>query len=229
MDQADANMAQAESVAIMQLPSIPDRAEHEGGVCAAPAFTGLLERIPEVQPGRVNYCKRFRMEVELSQLPAPVLPPGYEWVPWRQTTLQSHAEALFSAFYGEIDTVVFPSLSSVSGCYCLMDAISRRSDFLPEATWLVTRDGNPCGSVQGVREQRAMGAIQNLGIKPEHRGHGLGEALLLRALEGFRNAGLARSFLEVTARNDAAIRLYRRLGFRRCKTLYKAIPGGAVV
>ena len=34
---------------------------------------------------------------------------------------------------------------------------------------------------------------------------------------------LGRAFLEVTAQNDGAVRLYRRLGFRRRKTLYKAV------
>ena len=51
-----------------------------------------------------------------------------------------------------------------------------------------------------------------------------GEALLLQALHGFCRVGLGRAQLEVTAQNDTAIRLYRRLGFRRSKTLYKAVP-----
>ena len=67
-----------------------------------------------------------------------------------------------------------------------------------------------------------LGAIQNLGIVPAHRGRGLGTCLLERALEGFRQAGLARVFLEVTADNEGAIRLYRRLGFRVVKTVFKA-------
>jgi hypothetical protein len=46
---------------------------------------------------------------------------------------------------------------------------------------------------------------------------------LFQALHGFRRVGLARAFLEVTARNDGAVRLYHRLGFRRRKTLYKAV------
>jgi ribosomal protein S18 acetylase RimI-like enzyme len=86
-------------------------------------------------------------------------------------------------------------------------------------------DGSPCGSVQGLRERSGVGAIQNLGIVPAHRGRGLGAALLLQALHGFAQAGLARALLEVTAQNEGAIRLYRRLGFRRSKTLYKAVPG----
>jgi ribosomal protein S18 acetylase RimI-like enzyme len=47
--------------------------------------------------------------------------------------------------------------------------------------------------------------------------------VLLRALHGFRLAGLSRGLLEVTAQNEAAIRLYRAVGFRRCKILYKAV------
>jgi ribosomal protein S18 acetylase RimI-like enzyme len=44
-----------------------------------------------------------------------------------------------------------------------------------------------------------------------------------RALSGFCRAGLHRAYLEVTAGNDSAIRLYREVGFRRAKTLYKAV------
>jgi ribosomal protein S18 acetylase RimI-like enzyme len=75
-----------------------------------------------------------------------------------------------------------------------------------------------------VRERKGLGAIQNLGITAAHRGQGLGEALLLQALHGFRRCGLAHAILEVTAQNEGAIRLYRRVGFRRAKTVYKAVP-----
>jgi ribosomal protein S18 acetylase RimI-like enzyme len=42
---------------------------------------------------------------------------------------------------------------------------------------------------------------------------------------GFQEAGLRRAYLEVTAENNAAVQLYRSLGFRRAKTLYKAVDG----
>ena len=100
---------------------------------------------------------------------------------------------------------------------------------MPEATWLavtVGEDGkagwSPCGTVQGIRDRFGFGAIQNLGITPPHRNRGLGTVLLFRALRGFWQAGLRRVYLEVTADNEGAVRLYRRHGFRVMKTLYKA-------
>jgi ribosomal protein S18 acetylase RimI-like enzyme len=172
----------------------------------------------------ISYVKRYKMEVDLGGLPPPLVPPGYSWAAWGEALLGAHAEALFASFHQEIDAFVFPSLGSRDGCACLMAALSRRWGFLPEATWLLQGPAGPCGTVQGVRERSGLGAIQNLGVAPAGRGRGLGQALLLQALHGFRRAGLGRAQLEVTACNDAALRLYRRLGFRRSRTIYKAVP-----
>ena len=49
------------------------------------------------------------------------------------------------------------------------------------------------------------------------------EYVLLKALEGFSGHGLGRGFLEVTAQNEPAVRLYRQVGFRARKTVYKAV------
>jgi ribosomal protein S18 acetylase RimI-like enzyme len=170
------------------------------------------------------YFKRFRMEVDLNELPPLCpLPQGYRWLAWDESLLEAHADAKFRSFYDEIDAVVFPSLSTLDGCQHLMREIRRKHGFCPEATWLIGCAEGHCGTVQGVRERSGLGAIQNLGITLPHRGRGLGRALLLQALLGFRRAGLGRAFLEVTAHNEGAIRLYRRLGFRCRKTLYKAV------
>src|SRR5258708_3386847 len=177
----------------------------------------------EAQPGRISYVKRFRMERELSDLPRPFLPPGYSFVPWSRQLLEAHAEILFASFQGEIDSAVFPSLASPLGCQFLMNEITSKSGFIPQATWLLVQGGELCGTVQGLRDRSGPGAIQNLGIKPSNRGLGLGEALLVQALHGFQNATLGRAMLEVTAQNDVAVRLYRRLGFIRRKILYKTV------
>jgi ribosomal-protein-alanine N-acetyltransferase len=178
----------------------------------------------------VTYFKRYRMEIELSGVwfQPPPLPDGYSLVPWDESLLEAHAEAKYQSFCLEIDANVFPCLGDREGCVRLMREITRREGFLAEATWLLAFRGRRarrreyCGTVQGVRESREFGAVQNLGITPTHRGLGLGTLLLHRALSGFRSAGLRRVYLEVTSQNSGAIRLYQRLGFRRVKTVYKA-------
>jgi ribosomal protein S18 acetylase RimI-like enzyme len=172
----------------------------------------------------ISYFKRFKMEINLYDAPpAPVLPEGYSWVAWDDSLLARHAEVMYECFRDEIDSVVFPSLGDRKGCYHLMSEIRQKRGFLPEATWLLACPDGFCGTVQAVSERTGLGAIQNLGVTAAHRGRGLGSGLLLQALHGFRRAGLGRAFLEVTAQNEEAVRLYRRVGFRRRKTIYKAV------
>jgi len=172
----------------------------------------------------ISYFKRYRMELSLRDLPRiPASPYGYEFLPWRQHHNDAHAEVMFQSFREEIDAAVFTSFTTRGGCEDLMRVIWTRAAFVPEATWLAVGPCGACGTVQGLRDKYA-GAIQNLGVLCNHRGLGLGLILLLRALHGFRRAGLKHSYLEVTARNEGAIRLYRRLGFRSTRTIYKAVP-----
>ena len=177
---------------------------------------------------RVAYVKRFKMEVDLRDLPAPApLPAGHCCVPWDESRLDDHADVLFASFRQEIDAAVFPSFADRIGCTCLMSEMSRKPGFMPAATWLLAGPDGYVGSVQGLRNGGGVGAIQNLGIVPSARGRGLGTALLFQALHGFRCAGLEHGRLEVTAQNEGAIRLYRRFGFRCRKTLYKAVAAEA--
>ncbi len=179
---------------------------------------------------KIAYFKRFRMEIDLAHAPlARPLPPGFSWVAWDESLVERHAEVKHACFQDEIDATVFPSLSHRSGCVRLMTEIRRKAGFLPEATWLIADGPWPCATVQGVRERNRVGSIQNLGVVPSYRGRGLGAALLLQALAGFRRAGLDFAVLEVTAQNEAAVRLYRRMGFRCRKTTYKAVETNGVV
>ena len=178
----------------------------------------------------LTHFKRYRMEIDLvgRDLSWPILPGGYRLLAWEQTLLAAHAEAKFRSFRDEIDANVFPCLGEYAGCQRLMREITRKEGFLPAATWLAVFDGPDegsgqfCGTIQGIRSRTGIGAVQNLGITPAHRGHGVGTCLLFRALRGFRQSGLKRILLEVTAENDGAIRLYHRLGFETVKTVFKA-------
>ena len=178
----------------------------------------------------LTYFKRYRMEIgltgrDLSQAP---LPGGYRFVQWDPSLLNGFAMAKYLSFRGELDTNVFPCLGELAGCKRLMRQISKKPGFLPGATWLIVYESEEttkpqyCGTIQGIRDQTNFGGIQNLGIATGHRDIGLGTRLLYRGLRGFREAGLDRVYLEVTAQNDGAIRLYQRQGFSIAKTVFKA-------
>jgi ribosomal protein S18 acetylase RimI-like enzyme len=172
---------------------------------------------------KVTYFKRYRMELDLRlPLPPAELPRGFHWISWTAERLELHAQVKFRCFRGETDTLVFPSLGDLTGCRDLMAAIASRPGFCPAATWLVGSGEQLVGTVQGLLD-REFGGIQNLGVLPDYRGMGVGRALLLKALAGFAGAGAKRAFLEVTAKNDSAVRMYRQLGFRCHKTIYREV------
>ncbi|MBX3439581.1 MAG: N-acetyltransferase, partial [Planctomycetaceae bacterium] len=133
-----------------------------------------------------THFKRLRMEINLrrADLPEPVLPDGYAWREWHPVLADAHAEAKWASFQGAVDTLLFPCLSSLPGCRRLIRDISLRRGFVSQATWLIVlpetefRPLTPCATIQGVAQRWWTGAIQNVGVVPEHRGLGLGKALL---------------------------------------------------
>jgi ribosomal protein S18 acetylase RimI-like enzyme len=174
---------------------------------------------------QVTYFKRYRMELDLVAPlpPVPSLPEEFAWAPWEERLLDAHADVKSRCFKDELDGVVFPNLSNRAGCERLMRDIANRIGFRPQSTWLIAHGDNYVATVQGVGDRFGNGQIQNLGVLPAYRGLGLGIAILLQALHGFRLTGLARANLEVTAQNETAIRLYRQVGFRFRKSYYRMV------
>lgn len=178
----------------------------------------------------VTYYKRYRMERECgaffgdsahpASLPMISLPVGYTWVPWNPSLWAAHALVLYRSFVDELDSRLFPCLGEVAGCEHVMREIVSRFGFVPEATWLVSDGNRYVGTIQGLLESR-LGLIQNVGVVPEARGLGLGSALLVQAMQGFYARGAVKVSLEVTAVNAPAIKVYRRVGFRRVRTTFK--------
>lgn len=177
----------------------------------------------------ITYFKRFRMELDLDRvdLSAPAVEPPYRLIGWSERAIRDHARAKYASFREEMDATIFPCLARLDGCLRLMKDLAARDNFVPEATWLIThqpdrKPAEPIGTIQGLSVEN-WGAIQNLGIAAPHRGHGLGAVLLARAAAGFRQVGLQKMHLEVTTDNTAAIRFYQRLGFRKARTVFKAV------
>ncbi|MCX5662726.1 MAG: N-acetyltransferase, partial [Planctomycetota bacterium] len=93
----------------------------------------------------------------------------------------------------------------------------------PRATVTVAEsEGRIVGwSVGLVRQHRKSrsGRIYAVAVHPAVQGRRLGQALVEHTLEALSVLGIDRVFLEIRADNEAAIRLYRRLGFAEQKQL----------
>ncbi|MGC9318844.1 MAG: ribosomal protein S18-alanine N-acetyltransferase [Armatimonadota bacterium] len=79
---------------------------------------------------------------------------------------------------------------------------------------VATIDGRVVGFV-GMWHVMGEGHICTLAVAPEHRGRGLGELLVLGALDAAVEVGAEAVHLEYRAGNKAAAQLYEKLSFRR--------------
>jgi len=173
--------------------------------------------------------KRFRMEIDLRrhEYSTPVLPPGYYIEKWTPQLVEAHATAHYMAFRDEIDARLFDNFRTYKGSKRVMESIMGKPNFLPDATWLIVFQPKDsfyveyAATIQGLVTTNGMGAIQNVGVVPRHRGKGLGHALLHLALAGYQRFGLTRADLEVTAANERALRLYKSEGFKIVELLFK--------
>jgi mycothiol synthase len=92
--------------------------------------------------------------------------------------------------------------------------------FRPDLSFLATRQGQALGFVTNAHSEedpQHCGYLIQLGVIPRWRGQGVGAALTLRALQGWRSAGRQALVLHVNSNNPGALRLYQRLGFVRIK------------
>src|SRR5436309_1132826 len=100
-------------------PLTPTRAAATIIVLSPPGERLRLSRGSPVM-ATISYFKRFRMEIDLNDLPPPeALPQGYTWIAWDQSLVDAHADVKAQCFADEVDAVVFPSLSNRDGCYYL--------------------------------------------------------------------------------------------------------------
>ena len=184
----------------------------------------------------LQYVKRYRMQLDLRRWqPLPIeLPRDYRLAAWHMSLIEAHAEVKYLSFRDELDSQVFPCLGELEGCERLMAEIEAKDGFLPEATWLIEYVGagyvgagieraEHCGTIQTVKTHDDRASFQNIGVVPDHRGRGLGTALIVASLLGLQHLGVRLAQLEVTSNNQRAVGLYRQLGFRTVRTLYKAV------
>ncbi|MBO5514165.1 MAG: ribosomal protein S18-alanine N-acetyltransferase [Mogibacterium sp.] len=90
--------------------------------------------------------------------------------------------------------------------------------------FVVAVDGSECVGFAEMRSIAGEAQIYNIAVAEEARGRGVGEALFRHLIDKAEESGCDVVNLEVRAGNEAAIGLYRKLGFvevgRRRKYYY---------
>ncbi|MDR0337218.1 MAG: GNAT family N-acetyltransferase [Planctomycetaceae bacterium] len=169
----------------------------------------------------LQHIKRLQMVFDFANGSFPMLklPTGFRYVAWRPEMLEIHADIKHRGFRNDLDARIFPTFRNYKQCVNLMQSISASPAFLPAATLLIANGDEHdlfeyVACIQGMRFSGEVGAVQNIAVLPDYRGRGIGRAILLGSLLGFRQHGIRRVTLEVTAENKPAVQLYTHVGFK---------------
>ena len=163
--------------------------------------------------------RRFgRIEMVLDAavpLPEPSCQAGERFLPAARSDRARLAALHQRAYHERFDRFLFLEVldereDALRGVGEILDG--RWGEFTSAGSWMCERDGRLIGAILSVHSP-AGALIADVMVDPEFQGGGVGRRLLTTTLRSLRAAGERRIYLNVTAGNEPALRLYRRLGF----------------
>jgi len=169
--------------------------------------------------------ERMIMSVALAgELPDCPLPPAHELSAWEDHYLERAAQLFHDANCDTVDALIYPQFRTFSETLRMVEAIrdGGAGAFVEEASGIVLHGMTLCGAIMLVRPEPGQGFVVVIAVAPAHQGRGVGRALLAGTLASAWRLGIRTVDLTVTEGNQAAVALYRRLGFsdRRRITAY---------
>ena len=173
---------------------------------------------PLIKILRLTMYKNLKDVVE----PEP-LPNGYKIEPWMEEKIRGFGYILKQAFTFTSELAVYPELSSSEGTINMVDEWSDLDGFLPEASFLVTKNSEPVAMVLSSRTPASVfGQIYVVAVSPKHRRLGIGSHMVQSVLVEFQRLGLKHATLFLNSSNRRATRFFQKLGFKvDGKAIYK--------
>jgi ribosomal protein S18 acetylase RimI-like enzyme len=137
---------------------------------------------------------------------------------WTEADYQPAAGIITAAYRAHIDSEINDQYRTSAGSLRFLNNIVRFPGcgvFDPEASFVVVHQ--PTNSLAGLilcsRVREDVGHVTQVCLLPEHRGRGIGEALMSETCRALRSRQFNLLTLTVTEANHRAVELYRKLGF----------------
>ncbi len=148
------------------------------------------------------------------------LPEGLVLRPWHESDFNAAGRLIAESYQGHLDSRINDQYRTVSGSLRFLHNVVRFPGcgyFDPVASSVLVRasTGELAGILLCSRVCEDVGHVTQLCVAPEQRGSGLGEQMLHRCIDNLGGRNFAALTLTVTAQNEGALRLYRRLGFQQ--------------
>ena len=166
----------------------------------------------------------FRMRIALDQEPPePEWPDGYTVRTMREGEERRFYDAQMASF---ADTWMFTPEPFESWRHWMVD-----DSVFDRTLWLVAEQGDDLAGIligRAPENEPGVGWIRILGVVPDHRQRGLGQALLRHSFREFARRGFDAVGLGVDAENPTgAVRLYENAGMHveRTNLMYEKLQG----
>jgi mycothiol synthase len=181
----------------------------------------LLEPEAAAQVASVFVRAGFELLAVLSYMRRPAapgdaaieLPPGLEWLHYSLLRHGRFARTIEATYQDSLDC---PRLAGLRPVDDTITTHKRTGTFTPQR-WRLALERGQLAGVGLVNEIQGRGELVYLGVVPAARGHGIGRALLGRAIRDSAEMGLAQMGLAVDIANTPAVRLYESAGFHEIR------------
>jgi ribosomal protein S18 acetylase RimI-like enzyme len=166
-----------------------------------------------------NHTRNF-MTLDLSGAAAfPESPSGarLRMEPWHERWHEPSAQLIGRCYEGHVDSDINDQYRTPAGARRFLHNIVQYpgcgSFFSPASMVALDESGSVLGLCLSSLVAFDVGHVTQVCVAPEARGLGIGYELMRRSLTTLASAGCRRASLTVTSSNEAAVALYRRMGF----------------
>jgi ribosomal protein S18 acetylase RimI-like enzyme len=182
---------------------------HDSGFLAQPFLAEGFRQFP-----------RLFMLLPFSSGPRPEIKaaPEIEFRRWVEQDYQPAAAVITTSYRGHIDSEINDQYRTIAGSLRFLNNIVRFpgcGQFDAPSSFIAHHRASrtAVGLILCSRVKNDVGHITQVCVLPEHRGKGIGEALLAANMQDLQRRHFSMLSLTVTEANRSAVELYKRLGY----------------